>query len=300
MNPDRDSFDPTLDALLREHSSETPSPALDAAILAAAHRAVGSEPAAAAPPERRWRLWMPLAAAAALAAIVVGVAPLSPTAEHDAAPVVSDTPARDAASNVRSAGDAPVPVPASPSAGTAITPPGAAMTDERKAAAPVVAAPASPRRSTEAARNAPVTVPPADTSRAPVPLAPAQKRERDDTEAVDTPLRDDARGTAAARAGAAAGAMRTAPSPSAARGTRFDSYVPGFAQAPAAPAAAAPADDFIAHPHPAAEWIERIERLRKEGNHPAALATLAGFRTAYADADARLPRALRDWLDAPR
>ena len=44
MNPDRDPFDPTLDALLRADSAEEPSPDVDSAILAAAHRAVQSAP----------------------------------------------------------------------------------------------------------------------------------------------------------------------------------------------------------------------------------------------------------------
>ena len=46
MSADRDPIDPALAALLREHSAETPPAGVDAAILAAAHRAVGSAPRA--------------------------------------------------------------------------------------------------------------------------------------------------------------------------------------------------------------------------------------------------------------
>jgi len=66
--PDIPERDPALDAAWRQHSIEVPSAAMDAAILAAAHRAVGSAPEAAtkaaaeATSPQRW--WMPLAAAA--------------------------------------------------------------------------------------------------------------------------------------------------------------------------------------------------------------------------------------------
>src|SRR5438067_3406294 len=80
MNPDRDPFDPTLDALLRADSGEAPSPDIDAAILAAAHRAIQSAPRDAKPAEATspWRWWVPLAAAATIGAITIGVLQLTP------------------------------------------------------------------------------------------------------------------------------------------------------------------------------------------------------------------------------
>ena len=49
MNPpDSPERDPALERAWRAHSRETPSPELDRAILAAAHRAVGSGPRDAA------------------------------------------------------------------------------------------------------------------------------------------------------------------------------------------------------------------------------------------------------------
>ena len=95
MNPERDPFDPTLDALLRADSAETPSPDVDAAILAAAHRAVQSGPRDAAKPAEAtspWRWWMPLAAAATIGAITIGVLQLMPKEPASTATVISDTP----------------------------------------------------------------------------------------------------------------------------------------------------------------------------------------------------------------
>jgi hypothetical protein len=99
MNPDREPFDvtdPTLDALLRAHSEETPSPDIDAAILGAAHRAVQSSPRDAAKPAEAtspWRWWMPITAAAVIGAIAIGVLQLIPKEPESTATVVSDTPA---------------------------------------------------------------------------------------------------------------------------------------------------------------------------------------------------------------
>src|SRR4030095_14767926 len=65
--------DPELEKLYREHSRGEPPSALDAKILAAAHRAVASGPqkiGAEATRPQRW--WMPLAAAAAIGVVAIG------------------------------------------------------------------------------------------------------------------------------------------------------------------------------------------------------------------------------------
>lgn len=75
-SPDKHGEDPSMAAAWREMSDELPPPPLDARILAAAHRAVGSapqtvgKPAAAARDARRWRI--PLAAAASLCVVALG------------------------------------------------------------------------------------------------------------------------------------------------------------------------------------------------------------------------------------
>jgi len=96
MIADGDPIDPKLGALLREHSTDAPSSDIDAAILAAAHRAVQSAPQSAvnraAEATRPWRWWMPLAAAATIGAIAIGVLQVTPKESDSTATVVSDTP----------------------------------------------------------------------------------------------------------------------------------------------------------------------------------------------------------------
>src|SRR3954451_22698959 len=96
MNDNRDPFDPELDALLRGHSTDAPPAAVDAAILAAAHRAVESARRSAAnrsaQATRPWRWWMPLAAAATIGAIAIGMLQLAPKESDSTATIVTDTP----------------------------------------------------------------------------------------------------------------------------------------------------------------------------------------------------------------
>jgi len=99
----RDGFDRALEAALREHSPELPSPAVDAAILAAAHAAVAStthddavtqsarhvDPVTRSP--RPWKIWMPFAAAAVVAAVAISLVPLAPTLPDNASkPALAD------------------------------------------------------------------------------------------------------------------------------------------------------------------------------------------------------------------
>src|SRR5947208_191484 len=72
----RDTRDPVLEALMREHSAETPSPSLDAAILAAAEQAAASPPNKRTRATQSWRVWLPLAAAAVVAIVAFGLVPL--------------------------------------------------------------------------------------------------------------------------------------------------------------------------------------------------------------------------------
>ncbi len=91
--------DPRFDAAWRAASSEEPTAALDAAILAAAHREVGAkaQTLSAQAATRARRHWWPLAAAAAIAVIAIGI--VQRTAHDDlVAPpsgstVVTDMPA---------------------------------------------------------------------------------------------------------------------------------------------------------------------------------------------------------------
>jgi hypothetical protein len=119
-SPDRDAV---LDAAWHAHSHEEPPSHLDAAILAAAHRAVGSAPrdvaatAAEATSPQRW--WMPLAAAATIGAVALGILQLAP---EDFAPTA---PASDMAPRDRPAAvarkDAAKPDATTPATGAAPT-----------------------------------------------------------------------------------------------------------------------------------------------------------------------------------
>ena len=96
MNPGPDSpeRDPALESAWRAHSREAPPPELDRAILAAAHRAVGSGPQdaskaaaeAAMEATRPQRWWMPLAAAATIGVVAIGMLQLTTPEESLVAP----------------------------------------------------------------------------------------------------------------------------------------------------------------------------------------------------------------------
>jgi hypothetical protein len=163
MNHDRDHVDPALDALLRAHSAETPSAEVDATILAAAHRAVRSAPAEAetsAEATRPWRWWMPLAAAATIGAITIGVLQLAPKEPDTTSPIVSDTPSGIVA----------------PAQQRAETP--AAPTANDKSETPRVAAQA-PRAKVRSDRATEAPAARAEVERAPAPQSfPAARDER--------------------------------------------------------------------------------------------------------------------------
>jgi hypothetical protein len=84
---DDSARDAALERAWRAQSRETPPQALDDAILAAAHRAVGSAPGGTAPrgagaqANRPQRWWMPLAAAAAIGVVAIGVVQMTPESD---------------------------------------------------------------------------------------------------------------------------------------------------------------------------------------------------------------------------
>ncbi len=150
MTADREPIDPALDAMLRENPAETPPAHVDAAILAAAHRAVASAPRAYS--RRHWRVWLPLGAAATVAAVVIGLHPLERQAPQSLP--ASDVPVTAAAVQSGATPDrsnaATTPVNPQPAA-AANAQSHAAMSPARPASAPVRAA---PRRDEAAAESA--------------------------------------------------------------------------------------------------------------------------------------------------
>ena len=332
MTDERDLDDPALAAAWRAQANEAPPPALDAAILAAAHRAVKSAPAKIGPggeATRPWRWWMPLAAAAAIGVVAIGVIQQMPPAQDPAGAIVSDTPpgAPGSAPAKERKAEA-VPAQAAPPGVSETTPQAAApepakrtRTETARAQAVPQAPPlpaqrqepsrpiagfaaeaerdalrdAAPRAATPepfpARKDAPAAqnVAPA-TPPLPPMTAPAQRPAP--ATAPDTRKAQTADAFAAPEtAGRRAAVPAAAPSATAKVERGGAGQAAGALAVPAPPAASADA----ATPHSTDEWIAHIRRLRAEGDETAARRALADFRIAFPDADARLPPGLQAW-----
>ena len=200
--PEHPERDPLLERAWRAQAQELPPPELDRAILAAAHRAAGSAPqdararaAAKAEATRPQRWWMPLAAAATIGVVVIGILQVAPPDQEAMAPM-----------------EAIPPVPQTPTA---------KVMDSRAAQADSAASTA-PGASREAAAPAPAeqqarTVPPAkETPAAPVPSpAVVQKREAATSDGAKEPEAKVQMPRAAPAAQMAAPPMAATPSPAA-------------------------------------------------------------------------------------
>jgi hypothetical protein len=309
--------DPRVDAAWRALSDERPPDSLDAAIMAAARREVGAKPRKIATREAvaDRRRWWPLAAAATIAAIAVGVLQLT-TPDQMGAPasdrsVVTDvpTPATTSAPEVPTTRSRPDEMkPEAGSAPRAEEAPTRVDSPRRQGSAPE---PRQPADRESSAGNAPAMA-------EPFPAAPTQP-------GVDAPTAAAAPGRIAATAPSSppgAGgriatpaspthpsaaeqiAMPAPPPPPAAAG--FSQRVQESAAAPPNPlakmaagrAADAGADEARAKdraPLPVADWIALIRRLRDGGKSADAAKELAAFRVAHADHEKLLPSDLRDW-----
>jgi len=315
--------DPRFDAAWRAASSEEPPPALDAAILAAAHREVGAKPQSLSvqAATRARRRWWPLAAAATVAVIAIGVVQ---RAGHDAlvAPpsgstVVSDVPAQSAKSVAESkerAPEAPVNAARIDAASSATAP-------LRKKAEPVASEVAPSEKKSKAVANAPAPPPePFPAAKTNVDAAAAR-----DATAAGAPIAEFAPESPALQrneGGAASAKLAAPPTPSAAPPVPSSTPPMPSAAAPMPPAASfADSARFAAPaaarqgpaattatggattearvkdraPLPVADWIALIRRLRDEGNIAEAARELAAFRTTHADHEKLLPPDLRDW-----
>jgi hypothetical protein len=285
-----DTDDLRIDAAWRAASREVPPPALDDAIRAAARREVGAgpQPAESTVPEatspERW--WWPLAAAATIGAIALGLLQIVGTpgdGEPGGGPaVVSDMPEGTRA-------------PASPQ-------PDAALRRE-DAAAKTVPKPAAetatpPMRAREARPEPPMP----GRVESPVPPPAAAPPATVPVESIDAA--PPARLSGAVEPSTAA--MATPQGPAAGDAQRGAARAPVMARDAASPAArptAAPAPRAEARgevPLPVTEWIARIRRLRDEGRIDEAAKELAAFRAAHADHQTLLPPDLRDWKPATR
>jgi hypothetical protein len=312
-------IDDKLAAAWRDASREAPPAALDDALRAAARRAVGAGPARA----RHMHSW-PLAAAAIVAVIAIGIVHMAPP-EQVTPTMVADSTLR--AASVKEKDAAPPPeARASPMATSA----------SERVAAPVDRMISAPRKQLAQPANAPppnLTVAPADKPQ-PAPassasglaggtIAQSPARDSGATESKHetaaqadltkksraepfpgTPVeaKNDADGMTAAPPYAAAKTALAPPPENAidARVARSDQKQ--YAEtAPAAPTARLTrlasegerAKD--AAPRTPDEWIKLIRRLQGEGRKDDVSRELAAFRVEYKDrADALLPPDLRE------
>jgi hypothetical protein len=311
--------DRRLDAAWSAASREEPPPSLDAAIRAAARRAVDAAPR----PKRDKHWWYPLATAATVAVLAVGILQLTPP-EQVAPTIVADMTVapreanKDLARPVEPADTKAV----EPSA--AITAPSPAATPSPPAQAPArraqgvavgsvagerAPAPASEsdtlKQSLTAKREfaaqdklasakpdiaAANTVPP--PSAAAPPVAPPRS-EPFPAAAAPEPRRDAYADERKAAANAPAGAT----APQVARSAAAPSAEEAQTRDRLAMAKVAPADDAKAKEGAARsveEWIKRIRDLKNAGRQDEAAKELAAFRAAYGErTDALLPADLR-------
>jgi hypothetical protein len=322
--------DPHVDAAWRALSREEPPKSLDAAIMAAARREVGAKPQKIGTRETvaDRRRWWPLAAAATVAAIAVGVLqlttpdqigapgvdtaivsdmpapasrpatemPTTPSRSEEAKPEAgSALPAEQAPTRAESPRQAPAPEPRGPAKREPASEKTPAMAEPFPAAPPppaVAAAPASASASSigNAAPAAQVV-----TSAAPSEAAPPPAMAGIAAAGRAPPSRD---GGSPARV-LAAPAPAPAPPLSAQRAQESAAAQPApLAKMAAGRAADARADEARVKdraPLPVPEWIALIRRLRDEGKSADAAKELAAFRAAHADHDKLLPSDLRDW-----
>lgn len=296
--PSDTAQDPILAAAWRTQPRESPSPTLDAAILAAAHRAVGSAPHPAGsealrPP--RW--WLPFAATAVIGVVAVGLVQLASRDVLD----VTTPPA--APQPVPAAAPIPAPVGAVPSPPPAAVAPAVAPA-AGLAAPPVPAAPPPPSTDARSTRSDATTTP-----RATIDTGAGSALRAEPSGRMSGPA-EKARSEAAA----------PAPAPAAPTSTEASEPAPAAAPLPAAPvmqrdaasasAGAAPlakrapstltrgeAIDLARDP---AAWITRIGRLHAAGRDAEALAELREFDALVPDARQRLPAELRQLLERPQ
>jgi len=271
-----------ISSAYRELPGEGPPPALDAAIQAAARRAVGSRPGGA----RRWQVPVSIAAVLALA---IGV---SLQVEREKPVVVDGTPV--------SSGSAEYPVPqaapekedraiAAPAPAQAPSVPAPALgksqkptTNEVAPSAPVPAAPLpeSKRFAPEPARAEPAAVAPAESRIAPMQAAPAPAAApASPPAAASAPAPASAPPPAAAGAAVSTEAMRAAPQ--AAKRAKAELAREQTLQEKTM-------SDAMETPQ---RRLERIADLRAKGLHDEADKQLAEFRRAYPDY--RIPE---EWL----
>lgn len=292
MSPADEHRDRKLERAWRAASREEPPTALDAAIAAAARRAVGAGPRHA----HASRAWWPVAAAAAVALVAIGIVEMTPP--EQVAPTVL-APAPQAGADARQeSNDATDAARAAPQAGPVLAPQPAPEAKRREAAPPASQRQAKTTMSSQTPQGD------GDSREQALPRVaePMRRLERGPTAAGDE-------ATASAPAARAAPAAVGNPFPAtpadasapAALGAAAGALPPrqerSLANAPGAyakPVAQADAQRGEAPPRSVAEWIALLRRLKADGKNEVLAHELAAFRAAYGDrADPLLPSDLR-------
>lgn len=311
--------DGKLDALYRAAARDEPPPALDAAIRAAARRAVASRPRLAGSPfSRSWGVPLSIAAVVLLSVTLVtligeeGPPAITQPPRAEAPPADAERkPAAD-----QSAAVVPRTLMADEQRSTGIglkppqqaSAPGLGMRSNSAAPEPVV----QPRKDMAEADRvaaAPPSAPPLLAKRAPPEAFPGAAEVSDSkvaapAEKARQSAKEEARRDVAASAGAerpqeeAKAPLRseTASADSAMResGRARVQAVPAPAAKPAPPPAPQMAGAIQAYANlPPVKWLEQIESLRKQGRLEEARTSFAEFRKRHPDYP--LPDSLKDW-----
>ncbi len=330
-----DERDAALDAAWRAYSVETPPPALDTAILAAAHREARSRPRPAGDDDTlaearepsKW--WWGLAAAATIGAIAFGLvqivpptAPTEPTLATDMPATASKRPAETAAvrklepdapaadtPSVNGSTVAPTVPKASAEAGGAMRGSETTPTPTEKLT-PKPPDPGSepaptPNEMTAPTPNEMTALTPKERMPRAFPAAPAPAAQEKSEEERKRALTSEA-ATAAGRAAPPPSAPAAAPAAGGAPATPSGLAAGARRQSEAArdlqgddgrrlDAPAATDAGRAVAQVPAAAYVARIEAHLAAGRGDDAVRELRAFRAAYPDADERLPPALRPW-----
>jgi hypothetical protein len=275
-----DPRDRRLEEAYRDASTETPSPELDARILAAAHRAVQARPEDAA---RRpgWvaRYRVPLSVAATVViAVTVSLLVEDETRRAPEADAPVSAPRSDApwGSRATTAPPPPAAAPAPADETRTITPP-AAMPQRAPEA------PAAPIRQLDVASPA-ASVPPQDAGR---PLGAPAARESVERSAVPAA---DANVTAVPAPPRSTGRAIAPPQTAPAGAPGIESRERAAEERPSRMSRDEATTDggraavkAAASPRSPEAWLEEIRRLRAEGRLADADEALAAFRRAYPD-----------------
>lgn len=276
---DDDVIDARVRALYRGASSEEPPAHVDDALRAAARRAVAAGPRSSSKAARRARItrsWWPLAAAATIGAVAIGIVDLAERDEqitHPSATVTAPTsaPSRPVDERPSASTDAPDSQERSPVAGPTVP----------------MSSRVPPRTSAKAANREPQTKL--------FPSEPAQEKSRESNAAADTlgraesPQAFPAQNQAQVAAGAAPVPAAPAAAPSAEASSVSKPSMPPASAAARMMAPSTPAATFE-------QQVKAIEALLQLGRYDEARRDLMRLRTAYPNRMSELPRELRALL----